>query len=68
MAMGGGACAPLAFSCSLEEEDEEKKERRKEVLDHERGKSNKQACCLKCAGVVCPTGTLTAAAPSGLAA
>ena len=32
----------------------------------ERGESNKQACCLECAGVVCPTGTLTAAAPAGL--
>ena len=49
----------------LSEDEEEKKERRKEVP--ERGESNKQACCLKCAGVVCPTGTLTAAVPGGLA-
>ena len=34
----------------------------------EGGESSKQACCLKCAGVVCPADSLTTAAPCGLAA
>ena len=66
---GGGARAPFAFSCLLEEEEEEaNKENRQEVS--ERRESHKQACCLKFARsvVMCPTGALTAAAPSALAA
>ena len=39
----------------LEEVEKEKKERKKVPKG---GESSKQACCLKCAGVVCPTGTL----------
>ena len=58
------ACAPSAFSC-LPQEDEKKESRNEEPG---RSESNKQPCCLKCAGVACPTATLPAAASSGLAA
>ena len=54
--VGGGARAPLAFSCLLDE------------VIKSTNKKKEGSACLKCAGVVCPTGTLTAAAPVGLAA
>ena len=72
---GGGAraCAPLAFSCLLEkfkEKEEKKGKTKKEKERKERKKERKKdrSACLKCAGVVCPTSTLTTAAPSELAA
>ena len=51
------ACPPLAFSCLLEKPKKKKIKEKEETTEGRKERKKDRRACLKCAGVVCPTGT-----------